>query len=441
MTKKSKISIIMVLTLAILSFAWGQAFAAKPFEGQKLTVIYMSSVYADAALDMVPLFEEKTGATVEVLSAPYVTLYEKLSLDLTNQIGAYDVISVACQWDGGFAPYLEPLEPYIERDNYDLSDFIDNVFNNSGIWQGTIYGIPHANTAYMMAYRTDLVEEPPQTWDEYLEIAAKYTNPEEGMYGISIPGQKEQYAGLFYIRLWSMGGSWADEDWNITINSEEGRAAMEHVGEVMKYCDPAALSWGLEESIDAFLRGNAVFCEAWPTLGITQRGDDPAESNIVGKWALAPFPREKTGANLLSSWNLAIPKTSKNKDLAWEWIKMYNSPEMHNLFFDRYQILSPRESFWDRDDVKNSKSAPMRKELERSLIWWRIPAATEAERELGNAVSSYMAGEMTLDEAMKYAQQALERTIRMMHPGDVKNDKPIYLKEWAETLDEWLAEN
>jgi hypothetical protein len=50
-----------------------------------------------------------------------------------------------------------------------------------------------------------------------------------------------------------------------------------------------------------------------------------------------------------------------------------------------------------------------------------------------------MSGGMTLDQAMQYAEQSLTRTIRMVPPGDVKNDKPIYLKDWAETLDEWLA--
>ncbi len=423
---------IALLSLMLVFIISGQQVKAKPFAGKELTVLYMSSVYADAARDLVPEFEEKTGAKVNVVNYPYVTLYEKISLDLTNRIGAYDVISVACQWDGGFAPYLEPLEPYIERDNYDTSDFIENVFNNSGIWQGKIYGIPHANTAYLMAYRTDLVDEVPTTWDDYLKIAAKYNDPKAGMYGISIPGQKEQYGGLYYIRLWSKGGSWADENWNITINSDVGREAMKHMGEVMKYVDPAALSWGLEESIHAFLKGNAVFCEAWPTLGITLKGDNPDASNIVGKWALAPFPEEKTGANLLSSWDLAIPQTCKNKDLAWEWIKMYNTLEKHNEFFDNYSILSPRKSFWEQEKVKNSKSAPMRKALDKSLQWWRIPASTEAERELCNAVSGYMSGQMTLDEAMNYAEQGIRQALQFNPPPkDVKNDKAIYLKKWA----------
>lgn len=56
----------------------------KPYSGEKLTVLYMSGVYAEAAESMVDEFEEKTGATVEVVDFPYTTLHEKTLLDLTS---------------------------------------------------------------------------------------------------------------------------------------------------------------------------------------------------------------------------------------------------------------------------------------------------------------------------------------------------------------------
>ena len=66
----------------------------KPYSGEKLTVLYMSGVYAEAAESMVDEFEEKTGATVEVVDFPYTTLHEKTLLDLTSGTGSYDVIDV-----------------------------------------------------------------------------------------------------------------------------------------------------------------------------------------------------------------------------------------------------------------------------------------------------------------------------------------------------------
>ena len=108
----------------------------KPYAGQTLSVLYMSSVYADAAKSMVAEFEEKTGAKVEVVDFPYTTLHEKALLDLTSGTGSYDVIDVASQWDGEFAPYMTDLSSYIEKDGYKMDEFIEKVLENSGTWQG-----------------------------------------------------------------------------------------------------------------------------------------------------------------------------------------------------------------------------------------------------------------------------------------------------------------
>ena len=182
----------------------------KPFAGQTLTVLYMSGVYADAARAMVPEFEEATGAKVEVVDFPYLTLHEKALLDLTSQTGSYDVIDVASQWDGEFAPFMEPLDSYIERDNYDMSVWIENVLANCGEWQGTIVGIPNASTPQTFAYRTDLLPDGiPDTWEGYREALAQVNDPANGLYGVTVSEVSGQLGGVFDYVLWSMGGNWA----------------------------------------------------------------------------------------------------------------------------------------------------------------------------------------------------------------------------------------
>ena len=214
----------------------------------------MSGVYADAARAMVPDFEAATGAKVEVVDFPYLTLHEKALLDLTSQTGSYDVIDVASQWDGEFAPFMEPLDSYIERDNYDMSVWIENVLANCGEWQGTIVGIPNASTPQTFAYRTDLLPDGiPDTWEGYREALAKVNDPANGVYGVTVSEVSGQLGGVFDYVLWSMGGNWADEDWNITIDSPETRAALEHLYAIKEYSDPSNLAWGVDESIQAFL--------------------------------------------------------------------------------------------------------------------------------------------------------------------------------------------
>lgn len=389
------------------------------FEGQTLTVLYMSSVYADAAKAIVPEFEAATGAKVEVVDFPYTTLHEKALLDLTSGSGSYDVIDVASQWDGEFAPYMTDLSEYIARDDYKTDEFIEKVFENSGTWQGLTVGIPNASTPQLFAYRTDLLPDGlPDTWEEYRELAKANTKPEEGLYGISVSATTGQLGGVFDYVLWSMGGAWADEDWNVTIDSQETREALMHLKEIQDYADPAILSWGTEESIKAFLDGKAAICETWPTLGLVQAADDETQSKVAGKWALDTIPYEKTGTTLLSAWDLSIPASSKNKDLAWEWIKMYTSAENQNRFYQEYGILSPRKAFWEQDGVKGTYMDTVRAALDTANLWWRIPASTEVDTMLNTVVSEYMSGQIELEEAVKKMEEGIKSALESAPPEE-----------------------
>ncbi|HOV62346.1 MAG TPA: extracellular solute-binding protein [Spirochaetia bacterium] len=424
--KKVKIMLLAVLLAALVVplFAGGQkeatAAGAKKLEGKKISVLYMSSTYADAARDLAVKFEKDTGCKVEVVDFPYITLYEKMGLDLSTNSGSYDMVQIACQWDGEFEPYLEDLDPYIKKDKWDSSDIIESVWDQSGKWNNKIMGIPMTNTPYLLSYRTDLVQKVPDTWDEFFKICEKLNDPAKGFYAIAVPGVKEQFDSIFMIAHWALGGAWADSNWNVTINSPETRKALDISKKTLQYSDPAAPAWGLPEADAAFLQGKAAFCFSWPTLGVTVVGDDPAKSKVVGKWALAQFPKEKTGLTNLSSWDLGIPKAAKNKDAAWEWIKAYTALDHQLEIFQKYTILSPRKSFWNTDIVKNSKLAPHA--TAKAIMWWRIPAGTMCETYVRDAVANYVTGQWDKEKAVTYMEENFKKTLKEYPPAPgIKN--------------------
>lgn len=394
----------------------------------KLNVLFMSGVYADSARSMTAEFKEKTGYDVEVNDVPFASFHETAMLDFASQAGSYDVVAVNLSWLGEFAPHLEPLDDRAAESGMGVDQFIPSVFDACK-WNGVLYGFPKAPTPNMMAYRTDLINTPPKTYEEYMQLAEQFNDPDNGMYGISIPGKKEQYAVLYLVRSWAMGADVADKNWNVIVNGEVGRKAMEQLGEVTKYSDPAGLSWGLEESINAFLQGNAAFCEAWPTLGIIQAADDPEKSKIVGNWAIAPYPAENTGINQMSIWCVAVSNYSKNKDAAFEWIKEYSSLENQEKFYDNFSILPSYTSFWEKDEVKNSKMGPLGEGLKTSLPKWRIPVSAELDSIMANAVSSYMSKQMTLDQSMEFFESELNRALKNNPPpSDSKNENAVVIE-------------
>ena len=410
----------LVLALCMLATVCSVAAAEeKPYAGETLTLLFMSGTYADAARAIDADFEAKTVADIEIVDFPYATLHEKLLLDFTSQTGAYDVVSVACQWDGEMAPFMAPLDELIARDGFDIDAYDQNILDNCGRWGGVVYGIPHANTPYCMAYRTDIVpaDEIPTTWDEYIAVAAKYMKPEEGLYGIAPTMQKSQYGAGFYTRIWGAGEDWADEDWNVTMNTDTVRWTLESIKAEYEVSDPASLNWATAEATAAFQNGNAVFLEAWPTLGLCLTGNSD-ESAVKGKWALMPMPTNGTGINLLSGWDIGINAQSEKKDLAWEFIKQYTNAKTQLMAFNDYSILPTRLAVWEEPDVKNSDMYQAKEYLSGSIIWWRIPASEEARAEINNALHPYLSGDIEVDEALEMMQAGVEAALENNPPEE-----------------------
>ncbi len=411
---KKIISIALVLLLA----AAGAAVAQKKFAGRSIRVLYFSATYADAAKEYAKEFEAATGAKVEVVDFPYLTLYEKMGLALSSGDSSYDAVTPACQWDGEFEPFMQDLAPYIKKDNFDSSDIIPGLWDQSGKWANKIMGIPFSNTPQTLAYRTDLIKQMPKDWDAFFKLCDKLNDPAKGFYALAIPGVKEQFDGLWMMVAWSLGGRWADKNWDVTIDSPENRKALDIAKRWMKYADPAAPNWGLPESDAAFLNGNAAIAFSWPTLSIAPNGDNPEKSKIVGKWAIGLIPYEKNGVTVLSSWDIGIPKAAKNKDIAWEWIKMYTSKEKQLTNFLKYSILPSRISVWQMPQVRSSKLYPhWEASKQGAVIWWRIPAGTMAETYVRDAVSNDITDQWDQDKAIRYMEDGFKKLLHDYPPA------------------------
>ncbi len=134
MRKVLIVCMVLLMISSVMVLAGGKkeetpAVEGKPFAGQTITALYFSATYAEAAKEYSAEFTELTGAKVRIVDFPYITLYEKMGLALSTGDDTYDIVTPACQWDGEFEPFMEDLEPYIKRDNFDTSDFLP------GLWE------------------------------------------------------------------------------------------------------------------------------------------------------------------------------------------------------------------------------------------------------------------------------------------------------------------
>jgi ABC-type glycerol-3-phosphate transport system substrate-binding protein len=377
-------------------------FLRQRFAGEELTVLYMQAgTYDEAARLLAPEFEKATGAKVKVVAFPYQNLHDNAATDLVTQTGAYDVIDVAYQWDGEFAPYLTPLDDLVAKDKIDMSLFIPNIAKLAGLWDGKRNGIPNANDAMCILYRTDLYKtaglEPPKTWQEYNDHAKALTKG--GVFGASWVGIGEQLQSSWISRYWEQGKPLCDENWRPLFNSAEGVKAVELLRDALPYTPPGMPGWDIPTHKNAVLTGQVAQAELWPSF-VRADARDPSKSKIVGEWALTPFP----GPSELSIWDLAIPATTKKQDLAWEWIKAYTSADNAKRFADQFGIGSPQLATWTDPDLlsKNPEYPQIFKAIESGKPIWRIPQFPQAwdvlQKELEQTVYQNADPKQTLDK-------------------------------------------
>jgi multiple sugar transport system substrate-binding protein len=214
-------------------------------------------------------------------------------------------------------------------------------------WAGVWYGMPWDGDTHMVYYRKDQFEKyaltPPETWDKYRDIASFFSGWDwdgdgEVEYGEASYLKRGRTYWWFIGRLAGYGGSYFDEEMNPLINSEAGVKALENLLETIPYMPPGALGYSYMEVRTAYTKGDVAMVLQWTCVG--KAAEDPAESKIIGKSGYAVFPQGKT--MIAGGWNLGIPKYSKHKGAAAQFINFITRPDISlKIVIDPATSLDP----------------------------------------------------------------------------------------------------
>jgi multiple sugar transport system substrate-binding protein len=262
-----------------------------------------------------------------------------------------DVIAADVIWTAEFAGrgWVRDLSSWFYG-AYEPEAFLDAALNSTA-YRNRIWGIPWYTDAGMLFYRRDLLDAtgfdgPPATWNELKEMALRVRQDSGVSYGFVFQGA--EYEGgvanaLEYV--WSAGGSVLAP--GISIAGAFGERLIETASVVInspQSVEGLAIARGMitdgaapeevttfreEESLQAFIRGEAVFMRNWPyAYGLL---DDPQRSALTpDQVGVAPIPKavaSERSYSCLGGWNLMISRASRNADAAWAFIRYATSPE------------------------------------------------------------------------------------------------------------------
>ncbi|CAM4285792.1 extracellular solute-binding protein [Paenibacillus tarimensis] len=367
-------------------------------------------------------FEKRyPGVTVEFLLMGWDNYNEKTQTML--QSGAADVYQVPGIANFAEQGLLEPLQPYIERDSFDLGIYLNGQVDG---WramgpddqQPEIYGLPFIGDARLIVYDKQLFDEwgveylsESPSVDEVMEKAAKMTgkNPKTGEqnYGLTFNGNDAADTVMNINE--SLGGQWGTgflwKDMKLEFDSATMIKAAEWLKEAKKLAPEGVLvNQGSENfykdnnNVAIHLRSAPGFINSLETFGTQDRYQAALlfthpDKGMGGMFAGSPF---------------AIGTTSQNKDLAWEWLKFSGSEFFQQYMWDeqRSQSMPVVKAAAEWESVKATPQMDVILKQMSQLWAPRYPYRSGQPRYiLSENIERILLGEASAADAMKKAQE------------------------------------
>ena len=184
-------------------------------------------------------------------------------------------------------------------------------------FDGKLYMIPMWTESQILYYRTDIIDSPPKTWEEFREIAKKVSDPSKGFYGAGIGFGKGNSDAEWLTRamLWSNGAYLVDENGKAAINSKEAKQVAQMIYEmytVDKSIPPSASNWDDAGNNPAYISGQVAMIFNTGSVINVLKNEHP---DLYEKTALAPFPSGPNGQFVPGLNNgLVIFKNAQNPE-------------------------------------------------------------------------------------------------------------------------------
>lgn len=321
----------MTLRHAVLAAILGTLLTVRPAAAQEsfldvgqqepITVLINASPWYGGFEAIVDLYAAQTGNEVNVDVTPYNGVLEKARNAVRSPESPYDILNLDSGWTIEFygSDVLRPLASIV--DGYKLPDEVFTC-GDSYFWNkekgfrtregGVLMAVPPNCNVHVLAYRSDLVQKPPATYDELLS-QCKAVQKRPTLYGFATRGERGN--GIHYDFmpfLLGYGGRIvadpANGDYKVTVNSPEALAALGRFIEVAKTCAPdnvAAMGQG--DVIQLMAAGSAAMVQT--VIAAWANYTDPNKSAVVDTVAAAPVPAGPAGrGDAIGNWHFAVPR-------------------------------------------------------------------------------------------------------------------------------------
>jgi multiple sugar transport system substrate-binding protein len=365
------------------------------------------------------------GVKIVVDAVPYSGIYDKVSTEIKSGNIIHDVATLDVLWLSAFQNGIEPLNSHVTDEM--TADFLPTMLDGATLG-GDLLGMPMWINSKVLMYRTSLFEDTanqskfkneygydlkvPTTWEEYLDVAAFFTNANNNFFGTAVYGANNGDTVCSWLDHAAQAGAGPlvlDGD-KVLIDEKAYIDAANFMKEQFEAGSVPvdSLSNASGEVINYFTNDQLAMMLNWSHFY------PMAKEKLGGDVSVAPMIGGSAGVGATTGpWYQSVLKDSENKDIA---IKYVNFMYDHNAdYMEAALKIAGRTSVYEKyAEVEGNEH------LEAVLTTLGSPASgnrpntpywTEIEQVLADAVNGVIAGEISAEKSMAQAKAEIEKII------------------------------
>ena len=347
-------TIILAVLVAISAFGCGGEKA----KTNELVIWHVGSEsQVQTILEISKEFTEKTGITITCQAISWGNAHSKYLTSIAGEVSP-DIGSMGLTWGiefGELGAMVDLKKEFPEEVKAMEEKVFPGLLKSTQVG-GKVYGIPFDISEHIMYYRTDLIPNPPETWDELLAVLKELKLKDKGMV--------LDWGSLDWIGyspfLWQAGGHYYNKDYTrVTLDSPEATVALNFMAQLYKEGVPKT-QVPLEQAMRTgdyplAISGN------WKIISLMAGAPE-----IKGKWAISLLPKGPTGKRtaFIGGRIMGILSNSTMKPEAWEFLKFLFKPENQIKI---YEASLETEDSYLPPNMDTWQNLPMDKKFKKVL--------------------------------------------------------------------------
>ena len=330
----------------------------------------MAAPFADATQDLVKQFNQEHRGVInlKVIRGPLET--EAMSdLAISSLLlgkAPFDVLLMDVTWLPKYAAagWMVPLEDYFN--DIDINELATGAREGNS-YNDHLYRWPLTADMGLLYYRTDLMDQPPETPEDLILMSQSLQKNQKVDWGYVWQGR--QYEGLSCVYLEMIdgfGGDWLQTSTNqIGLNSTPGVEAAAWLQDLIDQgvSPEAVTNYAESEALQSFKVGDSAFMRNWPYAWAELQKSDSAVKGNVGITTMVAEPGHSTAT--LGSWGLAVLQGSSHVEASIEAIRFLTSESAQKELFLKYGYTPTRQRVFD--DPQLLQESPILAEFGKAL--------------------------------------------------------------------------